>query len=122
MTGPEPNEPPTYPVVPVAEAVAWLAAHDPNWIGRAFIDMLQDGWLEAIRRPNGEIACRARARRKPERSTPRPERPWSPSTPSALGPGTRPDGGIPAIALVTLITWAITTRSPGKWRCIGARP
>ena len=33
MTGPEPNEPPTYPVVPVAEAVAWLAAHDPNWIG-----------------------------------------------------------------------------------------
>jgi hypothetical protein len=63
MTGPEPNEPPTYPIVPVAEAVAWLAAHDPNWIGRAFIDMLQDGWLEAIRRPNGEIACR-RARQK----------------------------------------------------------
>ena len=45
MTGPEPNEPPTYPVVPVAEAVAWLAAHDPDWIGRAFIEMLQDGWL-----------------------------------------------------------------------------
>lgn len=55
MTGPEP---PTYPVVPVAEAVAWLAAHDPNWISQAMIGLLQDGWLEAIRRPNGEIACR----------------------------------------------------------------
>jgi hypothetical protein len=63
QVAPEPNEPPTYPVVPVAEAVAWLAAHDPNWISQAMIGLLQDGWLEAIRRPNGEIACR-RARQK----------------------------------------------------------
>ena len=46
-----------YPRVPVADAVAWLAAHEPGEMGGLFIDGLQEGLFEAIWR-DGQIAVR----------------------------------------------------------------
>ncbi len=44
--------------VPAAEAISYLAAHHPDRLGQALIDLLQAGQAEAFRRPDGDIAFR----------------------------------------------------------------
>ena len=50
-----------FPFVSVSEAIAYLAANEPDRLGQAFIDLLQEWEAFAIRRPDGVIAFRSTA-------------------------------------------------------------
>jgi len=81
-----------FPFVSVSEAIAYLAANEPDRLGQAFIDLLQEWEAFAIRRPDGVIAFRSTAAALEKASEDEitekhmpavhrfgPDRPWKPA-------------------------------------------